>query len=162
MNRGRRGLLLKARRGFTLAEMLVVVTVISVLTSIALPKMADLVRRAKAAKVIGAMAAVRVAVFTYYSDLNTFPNESGSGVTPTGLAPYLPKNFAFKTTDYNLDYDNLTLFTYTNGTWVQSQLIMISVKPNNGDTKLGLIVLNMLGTSGLNLGSRQGMVLSGL
>ncbi|MDB4908597.1 MAG: Prepilin-type N-terminal cleavage/methylation protein [Gemmatimonadetes bacterium] len=142
--------------------MLVVVTIISVLSSIALPKLQDVVRHAKAAKVIGAMAAVRVGVFTYYSDLNAFPTESGSGVTPTGLTPYLPKNFKFATTDYNLDYDNLTLFTFTGGTWVQSQLIMISVRPNNNDTKLGLIVLNMLGTSGLNLGNRQGMVLSGL
>ena len=58
----------KAKRGFTLIELMIVVAIIGILAAIAIPKFADLVTKSKESAVKGSLGSVRSAVSIYYSD----------------------------------------------------------------------------------------------
>jgi general secretion pathway protein G len=74
MNRG--------RVGFTFIELLVVVTIVGLLSSIAVPKYRAMKQRAQATNVLGDLQVVRVAVLNYYADYQQFPVEAGPGTAP--------------------------------------------------------------------------------
>jgi prepilin-type N-terminal cleavage/methylation domain-containing protein len=96
---------LRSRRGFTLIEMLVVFVVIGILASISILKYIDLRRTAQTARVSGDFNTIKIAVYTYYSDSNTWPAEVGPGVVPPELIPILNPGFTFVKDVYTLDYD---------------------------------------------------------
>ena len=54
--------------GFTLIELMIVVAVIGILAMIAIPKMADLIRKGNEAATNGALGAVRSAIHIYFLD----------------------------------------------------------------------------------------------
>ena len=56
------------RKGFTLIELMIVVAIIGVLASIALPRFANLVVKSKEAAVKGTLGSLRSAVSLYYSN----------------------------------------------------------------------------------------------
>jgi prepilin-type N-terminal cleavage/methylation domain-containing protein len=58
----------KARRGFTLIELMIVVAVIAVLTLIAVPKFASLIQKANESGTRGHLTSVRSAIRLYYMD----------------------------------------------------------------------------------------------
>ncbi|MBI5742957.1 MAG: type II secretion system protein [Elusimicrobia bacterium] len=68
----------KARQGFTLIELMIVVAIIGILAAIAIPKFADLINKSKEGATKGALSSVRSALQVYYGD-----NE---GWFPTDLA----------------------------------------------------------------------------
>jgi len=94
-----------SRRGFTLIEMLVVFVVIGILASISILKYIDLRRTAQTARISGDFNTIKIAVYTYYSDANAWPNEVGPGVVPPELVPILSPGFTFIKDVYTLDYD---------------------------------------------------------
>ncbi|MBI4668378.1 MAG: type II secretion system protein [Elusimicrobia bacterium] len=55
-------------RGFTLIELMIVVAIIGILAAIAIPKFADLVKKAQEGKTKGNLTAVRSALSIYYGD----------------------------------------------------------------------------------------------
>jgi prepilin-type N-terminal cleavage/methylation domain-containing protein len=55
--------------GFTLIELMIVVAIIAVLASIAIPKFADLIRKSQEGATKGNMGALRSALSIYYSDM---------------------------------------------------------------------------------------------
>ena len=55
-------------RGFTLIELMIVVAIIGILAAIAIPKFADLVKKAQEGKTRGNMTALRSALSIYYGD----------------------------------------------------------------------------------------------
>lgn len=55
-------------RGFTLIELMTVVTIIGLLSAIALPKFADWVVKARETSVKGGIGALRSALSIYYAD----------------------------------------------------------------------------------------------
>lgn len=57
-----------AQRGFTLIELMIVVAIIGILAAIAIPKFADLVKKAQEGKSKGNLATVRSAISIYYGD----------------------------------------------------------------------------------------------
>jgi general secretion pathway protein G len=67
-----------AEKGFTLIELMLVVAIVGVLSSIALPRFAKIVLKSKEAAVKGQLGAFRSAISIYYSN-----NE---GVFPTSAA----------------------------------------------------------------------------
>jgi prepilin-type N-terminal cleavage/methylation domain-containing protein len=95
------------QRGWTMIELLTVMVVMGLLASIAILKYIDLTRTAYAAKVAAEFVTVRLAAYNYEADHNNqWPAETGPGVIPPELVPYLPRNFTFTTTTYQLDWDN--------------------------------------------------------
>ena len=62
------------RRGYTLIELLMVIAIISILASIAIPMYRAQTVRAKLAEVTNAMSHIASAVGTYYEDMNDFPS----------------------------------------------------------------------------------------
>ncbi len=67
-----------ARSGFTLAELMIVVVIIGILSSIAMVKYADLLRKSNEGNVYGNLGAMRSALSIYYADLDgQFPSSLG-------------------------------------------------------------------------------------
>lgn len=58
----------KAKRGFTLIELMIVVAIIGILAAIAIPKFADLIRKSNEGATKGNLGSVRSALSIYYGD----------------------------------------------------------------------------------------------
>ncbi|HEX5004288.1 MAG TPA: type II secretion system protein [Gemmatimonadales bacterium] len=93
------------RRGFTLIELLVVFVVLGILSSISILKYIDLRKTAQAARVASDFNAIKIAVYSYYTDATTWPAEVGPGIVPPELVPNLNAGFSFIRDEYTLDYD---------------------------------------------------------
>jgi len=98
----------EARRtsGFTLVELVMVVTIVSLLAALAQPQLRRVLLRAQAAAAVSELNAVKTAVQQYEGDFLQYPAESGQGQIPPGLETYLPEGFSFTYDDYVMDYDN--------------------------------------------------------
>ena len=98
---------MKRRGGWTMVEILTVMVVLGVLSSLAALKYIDLTRTAMAAKIAGEFVTVRLAAYNYEADHNNqWPGETGPGTVPAEMVPYLPGNFSFVRPTYELDWDN--------------------------------------------------------
>lgn len=93
--------------GVTLVELAVVVVMLGILASIAIPRAQDAVRQARATAVMGDMRTARLALFDYHTEHNTWPPDASPGDVPPGLAPYLPDGFSFEGEHALLDYVDL-------------------------------------------------------
>ena len=96
----------RTRRGFTFIEMLIVMIIVGLLSSVAVPKYIDLKRRASTTRVVGDFNAVRIAAMSFYADSGYYPDETAAGVIPPTLARYLPTGFSFVKPGWTLDYEN--------------------------------------------------------
>lgn len=82
----------KARKGFTLIELMIVVAIIGILAAVAIPKFADLINKSKEGATKGSLGAIRSALTVYYGDAEgTYPIDKLSGsLTPRYLADIPP------------------------------------------------------------------------
>jgi prepilin-type N-terminal cleavage/methylation domain-containing protein len=94
------------RAGFTIVELLLVVVIVSILAGLAIPNYQNVVTKARAADLLGRIDVVEIAVQNYLGDTNAWPPDSGAGVIPNGVMPYLPENFTFVGEDFELDWEN--------------------------------------------------------
>ena len=132
----------RRRAGFTFVELLVSMTVIGILSAVAVPKYIDLKRRANTTKVIGDIQVVRVAVMTFFADSAYFPAEVGPGVTPKNLQKYLPIGFSFSGPQWTLDYENWDVDAESG---VSSAPALIGVSVSTQDPELGEATSRLLG-----------------
>lgn len=73
---------MKQRSGFTLIELMMVVAIIGVLASIAIPKFAELIVKSKESAVKGKLGTIRSAITIYYSDTEgLFPGDNLDSLT---------------------------------------------------------------------------------
>ena len=117
----------RCRRGFTLIELLVVFVVLGILSSIAILKYIDLRMSAQAARVASDFNAIKVGVYAYYTDGNTWPAETGPGVVPPELVPILSQGFSFVRDVYTLDYDYFPI----SGTGPGGYIVGVTVTSTN-------------------------------
>ncbi|MFH1723786.1 MAG: type II secretion system protein [Elusimicrobiota bacterium] len=92
----------KRARAFTLVELMIVIAILGILGSIAIPKFADLIRKSNEGKTKGNLGAIRSALNIYYAD-----NE---GYYPTGAAQ----------TNTTFLQESLTLNTKYLGKWPEA------------------------------------------
>lgn len=92
--------------GFTLVELAIVIVAIGIIAAIAIPNYVSLVRDVRAGQAVADLQAVRAAVFLYYGDHGSWPEEVQAGAFPNGLAQYLPSGMLFYRRYYTLDYEN--------------------------------------------------------
>ena len=84
-------------RGFTLIELVVVLTLIGILLAIAIPNFQSLIYRGHAANILGDVRAVQLAYSHFISDEGGRTRNTGWGRVPADLEPYLPGGFNFST-----------------------------------------------------------------
>src|SRR4051812_29842747 len=69
-------------RGFTLVEIMVVVTIISVLAMVSVPAMARIQRRAKTTAIMNNFRVFSTVFLAYSQENGTWPAEAAAGVVP--------------------------------------------------------------------------------
>ena len=75
---------MKKSKGFTLIELMIVVAIIGILSAIAIPKFADLIRKSNEGATKGNLGAIRSAISIYYGEMEgLFPNPSVGGTAAT-------------------------------------------------------------------------------
>lgn len=94
------------RRGFTMVELVTVITFLLLLASIGFTRYIDLTREAYATQVAGDIDAVRTAVLAYYGDFDRWPDTSNPGSPPPDLAQYLPGGRIFDRPRWQLAWVN--------------------------------------------------------
>ncbi|MBI1799108.1 MAG: prepilin-type N-terminal cleavage/methylation domain-containing protein [Candidatus Eisenbacteria bacterium] len=132
-------------RGFSLIELMMVVTIAGILLRIALPAYSNLVRNARAAQAVGDFNTVRAAAFSYHTVTNAWPREYATGKTPPELVPYLPRGYTFVKSKYSLDWENWVLPRGTPR--YPATQVMLGVSVSTTDAKLGNTVVSVLGKS---------------
>lgn len=137
-----------ARKGMTLIELLVVVLIISILAAIAQPRMSQIIVKARATDVIADLEVIRVALYSYQTDVNVWPADVSEGVIPAGLDAFLPGNFSFVKDGYTLDYEY----------WGGSPFMM-GVSVITSDVELGLTALDMLSSPKWTSGNKYTWVI---
>ena len=73
--------------GFTLVELMIVVAIIAIMASIALPRMGQAIRAAIEARTKANLNAVRTALATYYGDRQTYPTDHVGDLVDKGYLP---------------------------------------------------------------------------
>ncbi len=97
------------RRGFTVIELLIVICIIGIISGIAIPRLHRAQAQARAADVVGAMRAVRIAATFYHDSAGTWPPTAAVGVQPSGLEDYLPHSDPFTGTGWMMHWERLTV-----------------------------------------------------
>lgn len=69
------------KRGFTLIELMIVVAIIAILATVAVPRFSDLLNKSKEAHVKGTLGGLRSALGIYYSDISFYPSDVAGALT---------------------------------------------------------------------------------
>ena len=67
--------LVKARKGFTLVELVVVIAILGILAGIAIPRFMEATKSARGAKIVADMRTIESAVNIYYVKYGAYPSE---------------------------------------------------------------------------------------
>ena len=97
---------MRRARGFTLIELIITMSIVAMLSSIAVPKFREVRRRALATQIMGDFDVVRHAALSFYVDSGYFPEPVGPGQAPPGLKKYLPNQFNFAKPQWTMNYES--------------------------------------------------------
>lgn len=91
--------------GFSLLEVMIVCCIIGIIANIAIPGLYQAMYRAKAARIMEDFSMVRTMVHQHYADHSFYPADTGPGVEPPELAPYLSGRLVWTHADYQYDWE---------------------------------------------------------
>ncbi|HJT82185.1 MAG TPA: type II secretion system protein [Chthoniobacterales bacterium] len=133
------------RRGFTLVEIMIVVSVVALLAIIAVPSFLRAREQARSAKFVNAIRIASGAFEVYATEHNGYPADVNRGIIPAGMATYFSKTFDWtKPTPLGGNWDwDYNVFGFvaaisavgTNAT--SAQMLEIDSKIDNGDLSTG-------------------------
>lgn len=86
---------MKLHRGFTLVELMIVVVIVGILASIAMPSYSNYVRRGKVAEAATNLASARVTMEQWYQDNRSYKTSRGAAGTACGPSMPNAENFTF-------------------------------------------------------------------
>jgi type II secretory pathway pseudopilin PulG len=84
---------------------LVVFAIIGIIANIAIPSLYSALYRAKAARIMEDYNMVRTMASAHYADHSYYPPETGPGVEPPELTPYLQGRLVWTHPDYQYDWE---------------------------------------------------------
>lgn len=96
---------MRARRGFSIPELLVVLILLGLLVRLGFPRYTELRAKAQARAVVGDVQAIRLAAYNYNTEKQSWPGEVGTGIVPPELTALLPIDFTFQRQHWVLDWD---------------------------------------------------------
>jgi prepilin-type N-terminal cleavage/methylation domain-containing protein len=96
---------MRARRGFSISELLIVLTIMGLLVRLGMPRYGELRRQAEARAIIGDIQSVRVAAYNYNTEHQSWPGNASAGAVPKELVALLPVGFTFKRPTYTMDWE---------------------------------------------------------
>ncbi len=131
----------RLRNGFTIIELLVVMVVLGILSSIAILKYIDLRMSAHAARVAADFNAIKIATYAYYTDDYKWPAEVSAGVVPPELVPVMNAGTTFIKDVYTLDYDYFPIAGSGPGSYI------VGVTVTTSDPKLMTKLEQLLGNT---------------
>ncbi len=131
--------------GFTLVELAIVILILGILATLGLPAYQNAVIKARAADVLGDFNTIKIAAYNYFAEHNEWPADVYPGIAPPELQDYLPPNFSFTGTDYELDWEYWILPDGTPKHPGTGVLIGISVTTENEE--LANAVMQLLGAN---------------
>lgn len=118
------------QRGFSLIELMVVLSILGVLARLALPVVTSMRRDAITADVAGDFNVVRAAAVSQYEATGAYPADGAAGQVPPGMAPFLPAGFSFTKPDYQLDWEYWTVADSASGMQSDYVLAVTVVAPD--------------------------------
>jgi prepilin-type N-terminal cleavage/methylation domain-containing protein len=122
------------RRGLTLIELMVTMTLLGILANLGVPAYGELRRRAEATRVIGDIGAIRVAVMEHYVEYQTYPASGPWGAAPPTLVASLPQGFEWHWRDVEYRWERWSL---PNGLPTNpSQTVLVGVTVRTTDAVL--------------------------
>ena len=141
------------RAAFTLIEVLMSLTIVALLSSIAVPKYREMRRRATATQILGDFDVLRHAALSFYVDSQYFPAEAPQSQVPPGLKQYLPNGFKMTKPQWEWDYDN----------WSDKKMgTVIGISYRTIDANLGRTAMKLVGnTPGYFIGTKYTFFISG-
>jgi prepilin-type N-terminal cleavage/methylation domain-containing protein len=146
------------RAGFTFVELMISMTIVALLASIAVPKFRDIRRRATAAQLKGDFEVMRHATLSFFVDSQYFPEEAGTGNIPVNLSRYLPAGFSMKRPQWELDYEHWEL---KSGSEFTKTDIVIGVSFITVDTALGRTAMKLIANApSFTVGDRYTFLIS--
>lgn len=83
------------KAGFTLIELVVVVTTIGILASVAVPNYRGVIMKAEATALVADATTVAKAAYSYQAESGSLPRNRPWGRTPPELESHLPGGFSF-------------------------------------------------------------------
>jgi prepilin-type N-terminal cleavage/methylation domain-containing protein len=137
--------MVRRKAGFTLVEIMIVVSIIALLALMALPSFQRAREKAQNAKLINGLRVASDAFQMYAADHNAYPPDVNRGVVPSGMALYFGANFDFTARTPiggNWDWDYLQ-FGFTAGVSVvgsgatTARMTEIDSKLDDGDLNTG-------------------------
>ena len=151
-----------ARTGFTLVELLIVVAMIGILSTIAIPRYRDVVVMADATAILADADMIEKAGYQHQAESGQFPRFSGWGSMPSEMEKFLPGGFEFEYKDvaeyawlawtFDIPRPSATGVTYS-----PFELVLIGVQSSN--TELISAIRELHGGQTLGYGQYVWLVL---